>query len=170
VAQPYEAVIRRATLADAEAGARCHAACWREAYADIVAPVVLDALTADPAGRVAAWTRQLGRGDERWLALIGDEVVGFASAGDNRDDDLIGLMELYACYVRAAHQRRGLASRLLAAAIGDAPASLWVFATNERARWFYRRHGFVEDGSRKDDPRFGAEEIRMVRRGYAGAV
>ncbi len=159
-----DVVVRRATVADAEAGARCHAACWQEAYADIVDPDRLRELTSDLPGRVAAWMRQLADGHgERWLALVGDELVGFASAGVNRDGDLADVVELYACYVRAAHQRQGIATRLLAATIGDAAASLWVFEANPAARGFYHRHRFVEDGTRKDDPRFGAEEIRMVR-------
>jgi len=40
-----------------------------------------------------------------------------------------------------------------------------VFEANLRARSFYRGHGFTEDGMRKHDPRFDAEEIRMVRDG-----
>jgi RimJ/RimL family protein N-acetyltransferase len=50
-----------------------------------------------------------------------------------------------------------------AVAIGKEPASLWVFEGNHRARAFYRRHGFAEDGARVDDPFFGLPEIRMVR-------
>jgi hypothetical protein len=49
-------------------------------------------------------------------------------------------------------------------AIGKEPASLWVFEANERARAFYRKQGFAEDGSSVDEPYFGIPEIRMVRR------
>ncbi len=160
-----QVVVRRATLADAEAGARCHAACWGEAYTGIVEPERLAALTGDLEGRVAAWTRQLTRGDERWIAVDGDDVVGLASAGPNRDDDLPHLLELYACYARAAYWGTGLGLRLMRAVIAERPASLWVFEANARARRFYRKHGFVEDGTIKPEPRFEADEIRMVRDG-----
>ena len=79
--------------------------------------------------------------------------------------DLRHLSEVYACYARATYWGSGLGGRLLEAAVGDTPASLWVFEANLRARSFYRKHGFAEDGTRKYDPRFGAEEIRMVRDG-----
>lgn len=49
-------------------------------------------------------------------------------------------------------------------AIGKEAASLWVFEANERARAFYRKQGFVEDGAVVDEPFFGVPEIRMVRR------
>jgi len=163
VAEPV--VVRRAVLADAEAGARCHAACWREGYADFVEPDLLAALAADLDGRIESWTRQLSQGDERWIAVDGDEIVGLASAGPNRDEDLPDLIELYSCYARAAYWGTGLGRRLMQAAVADQPASLWVFDANARARRFYRKHGFVEDGSLKAEPRFGADEIRMVRDG-----
>jgi GNAT superfamily N-acetyltransferase len=166
VAPSRSVVIRRSTLADAESGARCHAACWAEAYAGIVEPDRLQRLTSDISGRTEAWRDQLARGRERWLAVDGETVVGFSSAGLNRDDDLPHLVELYACYVRAQYWGSGLGARLMDAAIGGtAPASVWVFEANARARAFYRKHGFVEDGSSKPEPLFVAEEIRMVRGG-----
>lgn len=156
--------MRRARPSDAEAGARCHAACWREAYADIVDPDVLSRSTDDLEGRIARWREQLRRAiDDRYVALRGDEVVGFSSAGPGRDD-LPGL-ELYACYTRAAEWGIGLGARLLRAVVSDEPAYLWVFEANGRARAFYRKHGFVEDGTSKDEPRFQRPEIRMVRSG-----
>lgn len=158
-------VLRPATPADAEAGARCHAACWREAYAAIVDPVVLRRSTDDLEGRTERWREQLRCGvDDRWIAERGGEVVGFSSAGPGRDDDLPG-RELFACYVRAAEWGTGLGARLLEAVVGDGPAYLWVFQANSRARAFYRKHGFVEDGTVKDEPRFERPEIRMVRGG-----
>jgi len=158
-------VLRRATPADAESGARCHAECWREAYAAIVDPDVLRRSTDDLEGRIARWREQLSRHtDERWVALQSGQVVGFSSAGPGRDDDLPGL-EMYACYVRSRFWGSGLGSCLVRAAIGDAPAYLWVFEANARARAFYRKHGFVEDGTNKDEPRFGRPEVRMVRDG-----
>jgi hypothetical protein len=54
---------------------------------------------------------------------------------------------------------------LLNAAIGDAAASLWVLRDNPRARAFYRKHGFVENGMCKTEPHFEIDEIRMVRGG-----
>ena len=58
----------------------------------------------------------------------------------------------------------GTGQALLDAAIGDAPAYLWVAEDNPRAQAFYRRNGFVPDGAR--EVLAHAEnlvEIRMVR-------
>ncbi len=97
-------------------------------------------------------------------AAVEDRVVGIVSAGQGRDDDAPTPLELYAIYARKAWWGTGLGGRLLEVAIGKEPASLWVLESNDRARAFYRRHGFVEDGTRVDEPYFDVPEIRMVRR------
>jgi GNAT superfamily N-acetyltransferase len=157
-------VVRQATVADAEAGARCHIACWVDAYTPIVDPDRLRALTSDVDTRIDSWRRRLSAGHTHWLAFDGYRAIGLATAGPNRDDDL-HVIELYACYTRAAYWGSGLGARLLHAAIGDAAASLWVLRDNPRARSFYRKHGFVENGMCKIEPHFGIDEIRMVRSG-----
>ena len=158
-------VIREATLDDAEAAATCHIACWREAYAGLVAPQVLARRTSDLADRTERWRHIIANFPPRRLAVDETgEVVGFAAAGPGRDDDIDVQLELYALYVRAAHHGTGLADRLLSQAAGEAPAYLWVFEANPRARAFYARHRFSPDGARKLDPFFEEPEIRMVRR------
>ena len=155
--------IRRAEPRDAAAGAACHIACWREAYAGILDPAVLAARTSDLADRTERWRQMTASPRPRWLAVTDDEIVGFSAAGPGRDDGIDIELELYAIYVRAAHQGTGIADRLLGAAVGSAPAYLWVFEVNPRAQAFYARHGFGADGERKIDPFFERPEIRMVR-------
>ena len=41
------------------------------------------------------------------------------------------------------------------------PAALWVADPNPRAQAFYRKHGFVADGTARFED--GVREIRMVR-------
>ena len=74
-------------------------------------------------------------------------------------------LEVQAIYTRKAWWSTGLGSRLMEVAIGKEPASLWVLEGNERAQAFYRRKGFVEDGTVADEPFFDVTELRMVRRG-----
>jgi len=156
--------IRAATLDDAEAAAACHIACWREAYAGVVAPDVLAQRTSDLTERTARWRHIIASFPPRCLAVAeAGDVVGFSAAGPGRDDDVDVELELYALYVRAVHHGTGLADRLLRQAIGDAPAYLWVFEANPRARAFYARHRFDPDGVRKLDPFFEEPDIRMVR-------
>ena len=54
---------------------------------------------------------------------------------------------------------------LLAVAVGDRAAYLWVLDGNARATAFYRRHGFADEGGRKPEPDTGVVEIRMARAG-----
>ncbi|MGI8614979.1 MAG: GNAT family N-acetyltransferase [Nocardioidaceae bacterium] len=154
--------IRAALVHDAPAVAACHIACWREAYASIVAPDLLAQRTSDLAERTERWRHIIETSPPRWLGVEDEEnVVGFAAAGAGRDDDLDIDTELYAIYVRASHYGTGLADRLIDSALGRTQAYLWVFEGNPRARSFYARHGFVPDGARKlfcDAP-----EIRMLR-------
>jgi GNAT superfamily N-acetyltransferase len=157
--------IRQGTLDDAAAGAALHIACWREAYADIVAPDILADRTNDLAQRTERWRTFLAARSPTWLAVDEhEELVGFANAGPGRDGDIDLDLELFAIYVRAAHYGTGVGTRLLEAAIGNAPAYLWVFEANARARTFYQRHGFTPDGTHKPEPYFQEPEIRMVRR------
>jgi GNAT superfamily N-acetyltransferase len=165
-----EPLIRRATVADAEAAARCHVLCWREAYTGVADPEKLLARTSDLSRRTERWTSQIEAGLERWIALnpdpgvpIDDRVIGFSSPGEARDEDAPADLELYAIYVREKWWGSGLANRLLDVAIGKEPASLWVFEDNRRALAFYAKHGFAADGKSSDDPAFGLTEIRLVR-------
>ncbi|ADB34207.1 GCN5-related N-acetyltransferase [Kribbella flavida DSM 17836] len=167
-----EVEIRRATVADAEAGAWCHLLCWQEAYAGLLAPERLREKT-DPQGigrRTERWAAAIDAGVVRWLALnpaagvpVRDRVIGFSSPGPARDEDAPTPLELYAIYTRKAWWGTGLGQRLLDVAIGRQAASLWVLEGNDRACAFYRRNGFAEDGARADEEFFGVPEIRMVR-------
>ncbi|HEY3556420.1 MAG TPA: GNAT family N-acetyltransferase [Kribbella sp.] len=163
--------IRPATVEDAEAAAWCHLLCWREAYAGLVPAKLLAERTSDIDRRTERWRTNLAAGRPRWIALNPDpaaapqdRVAGFIGTGDGRDDDSPVPFELEAIYTRQAFWKTGLGGRLLDVAVGKQPAFLWVFEGNDRARAFYRRHGFIPDGTSKYDPYFGLQEIRMVRR------
>lgn len=65
-------------------------------------------------------------------------------------------------YVVATEHGTGAGAALLDAVIGpDDSAALWVADPNPRAQAFYRRHGFVADGTVNVE--HGVREIRMVR-------
>ena len=157
-------VIRRATAADAEAGARMHIACWREAYAGIVPEQALANFTADEESWVQRWRTQIASGRPRYVACRGEEIVGFAVAGPDLER-VSDVPVLYAIYVRASEYGNGLAQRLIELAIGDGPASLWVLADNPRACGFYARNGFVPTGESRIENGLEALIIRMVRAG-----
>jgi ribosomal protein S18 acetylase RimI-like enzyme len=158
-------VLRPPTSADVEAAARCHLACWQEAYAGLVDPERLAVITGDLDWAIDLWRRALTSDRTTTLALDGELIVGFARAGPATEPGLDVTLQLHAINVRQAYWGKGVGQRLLDAVIGDRAAFLWVFRDNPRARAFYRRNGFVADGAEQVEDFFGGPvEIRMVRR------
>lgn len=133
-------------------------------------PGVADTFLAARAAAVPAMPAVVGTADgvrarfasmdldarELWIAGSGGEVVGYATLTDGWLEDL---------YVRPGHAGQGVGSMLLDTAKATRPDgfSLWVFATNQRARAFYARHGLLElettDGSGNEE---GAPDVRTV--------
>ena len=162
--------VRAATPRDARSVARVHVDTWRAAYAGIVPQAVLDGLSVER--REAFWRAATEQpGDHRlWVIESDGIVVGFASTGPARDDDLpAGAGELLAIYLVPAHWGRGLGARLFGRAIADLgerdidPVVLWVLAANERGRRFYESMGCQPDGARRpiDFDGTAVEEIRF---------
>jgi GNAT superfamily N-acetyltransferase len=158
-----DVLIRPVQPGDAESGAACHLACWREAYADIVDPGRLARLTAPVADRVELWRRWISDGRPMIVAVDAGEVVGFAVAGNATEPDIDIDFQLYAINVRQAYWGSGIAQRLHDRSVGDRAAFLWVLRDNLRARSFYVRNGYRPDGVEKLEEDFGATIIRMVR-------
>jgi GNAT superfamily N-acetyltransferase len=89
------------------------------------------------------WTRAADRIDDATVALVGDDVAGFVMVvGD----------EVEQVYVSRDHRGSGVAGVLLAeaerqvAANGHAEAWLAVATGNARARRFYERSGWMDNG------------------------
>jgi GNAT superfamily N-acetyltransferase len=164
--------IRPAGVEDAEAGAWCHLLCWQEAYADLVDPAKLAERTKNMDRRIERWRTAAEEGMPRWIALnpdpaapLRDQVVGLVAigAGAGASAGAPEPVELEAIYTRKAWWGTGLGSRLLEVAVGNRAARLWVLENNERAKAFYRRKGFTEDGTVAPEAFFGVPEIRMIR-------
>jgi ribosomal protein S18 acetylase RimI-like enzyme len=162
-----EWTIRRAGPDDAPAWARCHRACWREAYGPFVDPARLEA----ELGEEGSWTPRvrerlgLPAGPRSWLAADSSgDVLGIAVVGPSRGDLAeLTTEQLYALYVRAAWHGTGLAQALLARSLGTAAACLEVLEGNARARAFYAKHGFESTGIRQLFERFDAWEVVLQR-------
>ena len=139
---------------------------FQEAYADLL-PEPARTAQATPERLAASeefWRGLLHRGEYLWILTTAESqrIVGMAHACLARDADPPQSLELAMLNVHAEARGSGAADRLLTTAIGDAPAYLWVLDGNERAQAFYRRHGFVADGTSKPYGH-GVDEIRMVR-------
>jgi ribosomal protein S18 acetylase RimI-like enzyme len=166
-----EVTIRRAVPGDADQLSEVHVRTWQIAYAGLIPQAVLDSL--DILARAANWRRILestarprtGPQGRTWVALEGEELIGFSSSGPARDDDAPWPLELWALYVHPRRHGSGAGGLLADAAIGDLPAYLWVLDGNDRAIRFYEKIGFAFDGARKDERHGGVvlHERRMVR-------
>lgn len=157
--------VRPARAEDAAAMARMLVRSWRQTYRGLMPDRVLD----DP-GLVGARERF-------WSAALADErhranriavaerhgaVIGVAMAGPPERPEPGWDLHLYVLYVLAAEHGSGAGAALLDAVLGPhEAAALWVADPNPRAQAFYRKHGFVPDGTVQTED--GVRQIRMVR-------
>lgn len=158
-----ECTIRAGEPADAEALAHLHLDVWDDAYTGLMPQQVLDDRRSDVDRRVELWREILAGDGPTWVAEGPDGLVGFASAGTGRDNDVDTELELKALYVRAAWWDTGVGYALFRQAVGDRAAYLWVLAANDRAIRFYERQGFRLDGT--EDEHDEGLHVRMVRAG-----
>ncbi|WP_369904258.1 GNAT family N-acetyltransferase [Amycolatopsis sp. CA-126428] len=146
-------------MADAPAIGEIHVRSWQAAYAGLIPAEFLARLSAS--SRAAAWARRIGDGGGVLVAEEDGVIAGFAAFGPS---------QLYALYLLPEFWGRGLGrtlhDRVVEELSGDS-AVLWVLATNERAKAFYVRQGWVDDGARQtetiDDGRVTLEEMRFRR-------
>jgi len=142
-----------------------HVRCWQETYRGLMSDEVLDD-PGLPAARERFWAAALtdGRYREHQTAVAEreGELIGVAMSGPPLDAATAWKRHLYVLYVVTADHGTGAGRALLDAVIDPAEsAALWVADPNPRAQAFYRKHGFVADGTAQVDD--GIREIRMIR-------
>jgi len=102
------------------------------------------------------------------LVAIEDETLGFASFGNDAEDESRG--HLFSLYVSPENAGKGVGSKLLTEVIPkleqlDKPEiTLWVFKENPTAIGLYRKFGFSETGREKTDERWQIPQIEMLRK------
>lgn len=108
-----EASVRSATTEDAAAIAAVHVASWRSTYRELLPDEFLARLSTDR--REAMWREQIEAIQEdrsKFCLLVAQqspaELIGFASAGPEREQDCGFQGELYAIYLLEEHQGKGL--------------------------------------------------------------
>ena len=138
--------VRPAVAGDAEDIARIHVTAWQQTYRHLVDPERLDAI--DPADRVERWRGIIVTPEQDvWIAQLDGVSVAWATTAVRNIEAHPRALELNELYALASAHGKGVGQALLDAAIGDAPAFLWVAADNPRAQAFYRRNRFVPDGA-----------------------
>ena len=146
----HDVEISKAAIEDARALAEVHVRSWRWAYRGLLPQGVLDDL--DVEAREQMWRDAIADARRRvWAARENGDVVGLCAAGPARDDDHTG--EVYAIYLDENAVGRGDGKRMLDVALADLRRRfnrvvLWVLESNERARAFYEKNGFIADGER----------------------
>jgi ribosomal protein S18 acetylase RimI-like enzyme len=170
-----EVTVRRAQSADAARIAEIHVRSWQSSYQGLIPQDYLDGL--DPARGRDRWAEALEQAD--WsgggILVVADDdghVAGFAGVDASRDEDATDAVgEVRAIYLSPGCCGRGLGRELMTAAIehlatvGYSQVTLWVLASNARARRFYEAAGLRPDGAVKvDDSRgFALSEMRYRR-------
>ena len=141
--------IRPATPNDARAIAAVHVASWRTTYRGIVDEAVLSQLSVRQ--RAQYWRETLERTPPQLMYVAvdeADEIIGFATGGEEREGDEEFSAELYAIYLLQETQGQGIGRRLADAIINDLriighkTILVWVLADNP-ATHFYAATGAV---------------------------
>jgi len=162
--------IRRAEVTDAKCIARLHINVWRDTYMGIMPDSLLDNMDIDEYEK--RWSKTLkDPGKGRYLVVdAGKELVGFATFGPARDEDLEGMnsAELVALNISSDYWRQNIGTDLLSAIIDSVKGNyknlyLWVAEKNDRAISFYEKFGFIQDGKTKTGNSHGnIVELRYV--------
>ena len=154
--------IRAATAADAGAVARIWYDGWRDGHLGHVPDQLIAVRTWE-----SFQARATDRVGDTTVALVDGAVAGFVMVvGD----------EVEQVYVSADHRGTGVAGRLLAeaehlvAVCGHSSAWLAVVAGNARARQFYQRQGWADEGPLDYAARTEAGLITVPVRRYVKQV
>ncbi|MGH3875901.1 MAG: GNAT family N-acetyltransferase [Actinophytocola sp.] len=165
--------LRDATQADAHGIGTVVVRSWRAAYRGLLPDDVLAGLSIRD--REQFWSAVLTARQPHTRAVVAaieGAIVGFAATGPplvpaDRADPTLG--DLYALYLAPDVWRRGIGTRLHAAALdrirscGFTHAGLWVLDTNERALRFYQRRGWTDTGRSQLDRGPGDTELHERR-------
>lgn len=169
--------VREADASDAAAIAAVHVSGWEGTYRGMIPDEAFDERTL--ARRTAMWREILGPagdpidGQRPWacVAVHDGTPIGFASLNLPSRDDGAGPRtgQISALYVEPAAWRAGTGTALMDATLAEAArrgctdVTLWVLEPNLRARAFYERRGFADDGGRRTAGDDWPVELRMRR-------
>ena len=142
-------------------------ACWNISYRDLISTEVREAMDIATTTNLLSASANPKPG-RFTLVAIGDETLGFASFGNDTDDESRG--HLFSLYVSPKNAGKGVGSKLLTEVIAkleqlDKPEiTLWVFKENPTAIGLYQKFGFTETGREKTDERWQIPQIEMLRK------
>ncbi len=169
---------------DEEALGFVHVCAWQTAYRGILPDAFLDGLNV--ASRVDRWRERIASPGADEFSLVVEatredgrhEVVGFAGGGPEREsfvgaDGVKYDGEVYAIYLLAQWQARGIGHQLMASAAqvlidsGFRSVVIWVLKDNVNARRFYESLGGALVGEKPIT--IGQSELLEVAYGWPDA-
>lgn len=140
--------IRTASADDAAAIARVHVNSWQTTYSGLVSEEYLQSLRVEP--RKLMWDTILAQLSPDQMLIVAESeeegIVGFLHAGNSREPEMGYDYEIYAVYLLAEVQGRGLGRKLFGRMAGEmrargrASLHLWVLGGNP-AIAFYEKMG-----------------------------
>ena len=158
---------------DAGSIARVQIAAWRDMYADVISPEVLDSLDADEFAE--RWTMSLTKPQDARIrvlvALDRADIRGFALVHPSfdRDADQVTDAEVGEFVIDPAHRGEGHGSRLLQAAMDTLAADhftrvrWWIATTDDALRDFVTSSGWEADGAHRELQDDAGHTIKQVR-------
>lgn len=159
--------IRRAAAKDAQTIAVIQAESWRQAYREILPPQSLEKL-GSPSYWLEYWQKELKASTaEHYIALEGDQAVGFFSLGEPEEEDREpGNRELRSIYFAPDHWRKGYGTQCMSFILSNVVEAgyrkliLWALKGNLIGSSFYTKLGFLQDGrERKVKPDLPVTEV-----------
>ena len=136
--------VRSAQIGDTVAIARIHVDTWRTTYRGVVPDDYLDALSYEQRERF--WRRALSATSGVSCIYVAEDssgtVAGFASGGPERSGDPVYTGELYAIYLLAGSQGKGIGRRLALTVAGHLLRAgldsmlVWVLAENPACSFY----------------------------------
>jgi GNAT superfamily N-acetyltransferase len=164
--------IRRAVPSDAEALARVHIGAWVTTYKGLIPDEELARRTRQSTERAQRWRDDLSAADSPNVVFVAEDkedVVGFASAGPERDGAPVYKGEVRAIYILEEWQRKGIGRQLMAAAgdelqrRGITSMLIWVIKDNPNCA-FYERLGGAP--VKEKEIEFGEKKVMAVAYGW----
>ena len=160
-------MIRRAGLADAETVARIHVESWNVAYRGIMPDDVI--ASTDLAYRTIFWNERIA--DREWPVFLledNDRAVAFCQMIPTKDpdDDPKRVGHITSLHVLPELRGHGYGLVLMDHVRNElrrrkfTELTLWVLERNQKARAFYERCGFREDGGKRTYSHTNVPEVR----------
>jgi ribosomal protein S18 acetylase RimI-like enzyme len=145
--------IRYANKDDAQAFGLIYSQSYQAAFRGIIPDKILNDVFS-PEKRSEGLLRELSTGSHISAILFKDDIAaGILTYGSSKDIDLNNsYIEILRIYIQPSYWGQNLGAELMAWGLdklqqqGCAKVTLWVIEENMRARKFYEKLGFVQDG------------------------